>query len=510
MKIYNRLLLFILTFTLMIPFASHAAEYIPGDVIVVLKPSDPEVIVTASDLEDFGTEAFRVASFAAESGAWVKNTYASISEAGNEVFALIHSDKKTTDELLEELMKNPEVVAASPNYRVYAAEVPNDPDLSDCWGMKFINAYSAWDTTQGSDEIYVAVIDSGIDENNPDLRQNIALDLGKNTRYGDSYSATDDYGHGTHVAGIIGAVGNNAKGIAGVNWNVKLISVKALDSTGGGYIENVIDAVDYVTKLINQGVKIKVVNMSLETYIKEKPTHDNLVKSPLWRAFKNLDVLNKAVIVVAAGNYNQTVGQPSTKAHGYMVPGAGYYVYPPSFQGLYGMISVSATDKDGKLASFSNDGADISAPGVGILSTWIQNSNSDTPTIKEKSGTSMAAPHISGAAALLASILPDSTTAYQLKQIILGGGSDLSVSASSTGILNLKSALNYGKANASSIPAKSSEWAAYDDYNGTDTDGNDDYYEYDDDDRRDGACNGSGLDIFAVIFLLPLVKKTLS
>ncbi len=512
MKLYNKLLLCTLIFVLMIPFASYAVDYIPGDVIVVLKPSDPGVIVTASDLEDFGTEAFRVASFAAESGAWVKNTYASISEAGNEVFALIHSDKKSTDELVEELMKNPEVVAASPNYRVYAAEVPNDPVLSGCWGMSFVKAYSAWDRAKGSDEIYVAIIDSGIDENNPDLKDNIALELGKNTRYKDNDSATDDYGHGTHVAGIIGAMGNNAMGIAGINWNVKMISVKALDSSGGGYIENVIDAVDYVTKLINQGVKIKVVNMSLETYLPEKPTHDVLVKSPLWRAFKNLDVLNKAVIVVAAGNQSQTIGKPSTKAHGYMVPGAGYYVYPPSFQGLYGMISVSATDKDGNLASFSNDGADISAPGVDILSTWIQESDSDTPTMRSKSGTSMAAPHISGAAALLASILPDSITAYQLKQIILGGGSDVSVSASSTGILNLKSALQYGETEASSIPAKSSEWAAYDDYNSYDADenNNDDYYEYDDDDDRYGACMGSGFDFFALMLLFPLVKKSLS
>ena len=463
MNTCKKLLLCFYALMILIPPPTFAADYIPGDVIVVLRPSDPEIMVTASDLDDFGTESFRVASFAAESGAWVKNTYASLSEAGNEVFALIHSDKKTTEELVQELMNNPEVVAVSPNYKVYAANtVPDDPLLSECWGLEYINAYGAWDIATGSEEVYVAVIDSGIDHTNPDLTANVDTDLGQNTRYGNSYSALDDYGHGTHVAGIIGAVGNNGMGSAGVNWKVKMISVKALDSRGEGYLENVIDAMNYVTELIDAGKNIRVVNLSLETYLTTKPNYDNLIKLPLWHAFKSLDDRNKAVIVVAAGNQGETIGQPSTKAHGSMVRSAGCYVYPPSFKGLYGMISVSALDRDGSLADFSNKGADISAPGVDILSTWIQGTSSGV-SMNTKTGTSMAAPYISGAAALLASVIPDAT-AYQIKQILLLSGAVSSAEAAG-GVLDIRAAMDFkDTAEAAAIPAKSTEWSEYDGY----------------------------------------------
>ena len=105
---------------------------------------------------------------------------------------------------------------------------------------------------------------------------------------GDESDALDDYGHGTHVAGTIGATGNNGIGIAGVNWNVRMIPVKALNSSGSGSIGTVISAVNYVTDLIEQGINIRAVNLSLETYIDVEPNHDNLVGFPLWRAFKAL------------------------------------------------------------------------------------------------------------------------------------------------------------------------------------------------------------------------------
>lgn len=498
---YKKLVL-LCSLAVMMISPAYAVDYIPGDVLVVLKPSDPEVIVTASDLDDFGAESFRVASFAAESGAWVKSTFASLSEMGNEIFALIHSDNKDTEELVQELMNNPEVIAASPNYMVHAATVPNDSSVLECWGLSYINAYEAWDITTGSREVYAAIIDSGIDETNPDLAPNIVEDLGRNF-VNTAKTPTDDYGHGTHVAGTIGAVGNNGKGIAGINWNVKLIALKALDSGGNGTIEDVMAAVNYVTELIQSGINIRAVNLSLEAYLAFPPTHDYLVQFPLWRAFKALDELNKAVIVVAAGNKGVTIGQPNS---------AKKYVYPASFQGLYGMISVSAVDQSGSLASFSNRGADISAPGVSILSTWLQSSTanigSDGVSLRYAQGTSMAAPHVAGAALLMASVLPDST-AYQIRQLLLGGSEE--VSASSGKMLDIKAALDYtNTAEARSIQAKGSEWEEYSDYNTTDTTDPQDNPETKNYSKDSGDCNSVQPNIFAMMLILPLAIKLIS
>ena len=504
------------TLLLLLAFPVYAMDYVPGDVIVVLKPYDSENGVSASSLNFMGAEALRTASFAASSGAWVKETYPALSESGNSVYALIHSETKSTEELTAELLNNPEVLAASPNYTVHAAIVPNDTRIGDCWGMAYINAYSAWDISTGSDTVYVAVLDSGIDDTNPDLTANVATEYGTNT-ISSSGSARDDYGHGTHVAGTIGAIGNNELGISGVNWNAKLISIKTLDSTGSGSFANVIAAMNYVADLIQQGVNIKAVNLSLETYIPLEPTHDNLVKQPLWRAFKALDSLNEAVIVCAAGNYNAVVGQATTTtkySNGRLVYGKGYYVYPASFQGLDNMISVSASTSSGTLSDFTNTRADISAPGVDILSTWIQAASSyvtdEGVSLRSAQGTTMAAPHVSGAVALLASIMPE-MTAYQLKRTILD--------STSTGILDLRAAINYQASNTN-IQEEGTEGQDYDNYSEYSPSAQTNYSNQNDYEWQNlnafvnnvssGNCNGEGLNIFALILLCPLVKKFMS
>ena len=447
------LLCTVMILALIVP--AFAAEYIPGDVLVVLKPSDGSGQVQAS--------AERMQVFAANAGAHVKEVYSSLSESGSGTYALLHSDRASADVLARELLNDPQVLAASPNYIVRTAAVPNDTYMKDLWGMTYIDAPSAWDITTGSSDVYVAIIDTGVDDTNPDLTDNVATQYGANTIYSNSTSARDDDGHGSHVAGIIGAVGNNDRGVVGVCWKVGIISVKALNNEGIGSFANVISALDYVTGLIKQGVNIKAVNMSLETYIAVEPTHDNMVRMPLWRAFKALDELNKAVIVVAAGNHATAIGQPTTRTErsgGSVIFEPGEYVYPPSFTGLDNMISVSAQDTDGKLASFSNTRATMAAPGVDILSTylqsrWLRTLYYDGTSLIEMDGTSMAAPHVSGAAALIASTNKD-LTAWQIKQVLIRGYGDEIEGGKASVLLNVRKSLDY-LAEHSSIPSVNSD-----------------------------------------------------
>ncbi len=474
-KIYRRLLLGL--FVLMATCPTFAAEYTSGDVLVVLKPSNPIAGVSASSLSETGSESVRTAAFAAASGAYVKKVYPAISETGGNVYALLHSDKSPED-FARDLLENPEVIAASPNYIVRAAVTPNDTSFGECWGMNYINAPLAWEYSTGSDNVYVAIIDTGIDFNNPDIAANVDI---KNSGYTSTFStALDQNGHGTHVAGIIGAVGNNSMGIAGVCWNVKLLAIRVLDAEGNGSISDVIAGIDYVTECIKNGLNIRAVNLSLETYLPESPTYDNLSSMPLWQAFKDLDSLNHAVIVVAAGNHSTAVGQPTTRTETSglrVVFTPGQYVYPASFKWLDNMISVSAIDTNGNLADFSNTNADISAPGSHILSTWLQSSataRADGVSLAESSGTSMASPFVAGAAALLSSLNPEST-AYQIKTAILNG---------SGSVLNLMGAINY-QAN-SSIPSQNAD---------------------NNDQSSSGGCNSAGAGLFAALMLLCLTVK---
>ena len=473
-----------LLFVLTIAISSSADEYTQGDVIVVLKSSSKSEI-SASSL------SIEASEFAEVSGASVREFYPALSEKGGSAFLMLHSDSMDAEEFSALLMKNPNVAAASPNYKVHAAIVPDDTSYSECWGMDYINAPDAWDISTGDDEIYVAIIDSGIDYTNPDLSPNVASDLGYNAFSESVTGGMDDYGHGTHVAGTIGAIGNNGIGVAGINWNVKMIPVKALDSSGSGSISSVISAMNYVTYLIDQGFNIRAVNLSLETYLKREPNHDSLVTLPLWRAFKILDDTNHAVIVVAAGNNSETVGQPSLFGHGSMIPGAGYYVYPASFEGLDNMISVSALGEYlGAVvtAPFSNRGADIGAPGVDILSTWLQSSSnnvrSDGVSLRSAQGTSMAAPHVAGAAALIASVMPSSATAF---------GGELDVYAS----------LDYVDRHFDSLAEEGTAGRYYDDYRAYDE--ND--YSEPSEGGSSGACNGLGLGISGLLVAMALARK---
>ena len=359
------------------------------------------------------------------------------------------------------------------------------------------------------------------DWTNPDLTANVARDLGFTSSgiRASAYDGFDNYGHGTHVAGTIGAVSNNSAGVAGINWYVRMIPVKVLNNQGAGTTDTVIDGMNYIADLMHEGYNIRAVNLSLETYAEMEPVHDNLIAYPMWRAFKAIDEYNRALIVVAAGNQETAVGRATTRtkkdSEGNTVFTPGCYVYPASFTGLNNMISVSASNKNGNVASYSNTNADISAPGGDytidgsfILSTWIQNSsfvNSEGIALYAAQGTSMAAPHVAGAAALLSAHDPD-MTAYQIKQCILG-----SVSSGAEGILNVSEALSYQEYYGTSLNSEGTESYGYEDWEDSPYEPYEPYSPYGqrgNDNSSSGGCNGFLFGGISVMIIFAFTKKS--
>lgn len=302
--------------------------------------------------------------------------------------------------------------------------IPNDPNFNtpSMWGMKKIQAPAAWEINKGSSNVIVAVIDTGIDHRHPDLAANMwRYPGGVSGEYNqsvhgwsflwgeESHSGTLDLnGHGSHVAGIIGAVGNNGVGMAGVNWNVKLMAIRAMHNVGDGYTSDLIKAIDYARLM-----KAPIINNS----------YGNQEYS---QAHKDAIDNTNALFVVAAGNDGRNNDSRPT--------------YPASYN-CSNIIAVAATTFDDSLASFSNYGASsvhIAAPGERIFST------TPAETYSVMSGTSMAAPFVAGAAALVLAANPGMTT-QQLKARLLASVDlvpALAGKVSSGGRLNVHRALN--------------------------------------------------------------------
>ncbi|SIO26764.1 FG-GAP repeat-containing protein [Singulisphaera sp. GP187] len=302
---------------------------------------------------------------------------------------------------------------------------PNDPNFSTLYGLDNtaqaggvqdadIDAPEAWDLTTGSSRVVVGVIDSGVDYNHPDLAANMWRNPGeipgdgidndgngyKDDVYGYDFingdgDPMDDYGHGTHVAGTLGAVGNNGVGVTGVNWQSRIMALKFLGADGTGPISAAISALNYATMMRNSyGVNIRLTNNSWGGGAFSQAMSDAIAASG------NAGML----FVVAAGNNSANSDYSTT--------------YPASYN-LPNIIVVAATDQSDALASFSNYGAttvDLAAPGVGILSTTPNN------TYSVLSGTSMAAPLVSGVAALAWSL--DTNATYQKVRDALFAGVD--------------------------------------------------------------------------------------
>jgi subtilisin family serine protease len=416
------------------------AQYVPGEVIVKFLDSASKATVAAAGGQ-------MIKSFAGGEG---------------RVQHVKLNKGETVEAALERYRHNPAVEYAEPNYIYQLAAIPNDTQFTSLWGLRNtgqtvngiggtadvdIDAPEAWDITTGSSNVIIGVIDTGIAYDHPDLAVNIWKNPGETPndridndgnglvddvfgydfRSGDS-DPMDPLGHGTHVAGTIGAVGNNNSGVAGVMHKVKLMALKASDENGNLPEAAILSAIDYA---IQKGAH--VINASF--------TRSGECSRFEYEALSRANSAGVMVLAAAGndGSDNDSIRQfPS----GYSVETKGCGAVLPA---LPNIISVAAIDQTGDIA-FSNVGrtsVQIAAPGVNINST-----NPGTPNAANdyqfSSGTSVATPHVTGVVGLLLSINPNLTVA-QIRNAILNTGEaspGLNDKVSSGRRLNAFNALN--------------------------------------------------------------------
>jgi len=373
------------------------------------------------------------------------------------------------------LRARPDVVYAEPNYVRRKLAAPNDPRYTEQWNMRGgppgatagAHAEAAWDVTTGSRSVVVGVIDEGVDTNHQDLQANIWRNPGEVANNGiddDGNGYVDDTNgwdffhndrsvyenpsnvsgvdapdaHGTHVAGIVGAVGNNAVGVAGVNWQVSLMSLKILGPEGEGPAPaSVLETVRayayakhmrelFISSGGSVGANVRVLNNSY---------------GGVGRSQAELDAINELasvgiLFVAASGNDSENNEQLPSYPGGYDTPN---------------LINVAASDQGDGIAFLSNyspRSVHMSAPGISVLSTTPGN------TYNYASGTSMASPHVAGAAALICAAQPDISVA-RLRASLLFGGDPIAFHAGKTVTgrrLNVTNSLQLAQAADASAP----------------------------------------------------------
>jgi len=403
--------------------SSSAIAYAPGEVLIQFKErSQVNSVNTVNTIRNLlGQNQFTQKLFNRFSAMFIK------------------SSNLSTEDLINILSQMDSVESVSPNYIRHLTT--NDTYYTSLWGLNNtgqssgtedadIDAQEAWDLQTGSRSVVVAVVDTGIDYTHPDLIGNMWDGSAFGAPHhgwdfaGDSNGRDDNdpnpgnesnLRHGTHVAGTIGATANNSRGVVGVSQQVSLMAINVFRPNGSGYDSDILQAMQYISEKIDQGVNVVAINASYG---------GGGYSSTMKNAIANLG--SKGVVFCAAAGNNGRNNDSTA-------------FYPANYN-LDNIISVAATDRNDALASFSNYGSatvDIAAPGVAIKSTVPGNGYATW------NGTSMAAPHVAGAVALLAANTPTSSVSQRVNTLLstVDVISSLDGKVSTGGRLNINNAL---------------------------------------------------------------------